>query len=292
VLDNVASKRLSAYFARIEYGASTAVAEETLRNVLLLQCWNVPFENIDIHLGRGVSLSTETLFRKLIGSLRGGYCYELNGLLHYILTTLGFHVSMLAGRTCVGGAGAPPKTHLLLLVEIRGRKWIADAAFGVHGLNTCIPLDAAGGVKYGNDTYRVVRERDPIYELQRLEAAGWLALYDFTLVPMESIDFEIMNYFHSTNPASHFRNRVVVSRVGYCTRTLMLDLDLRKGHSGSQALVSITDVAVFRETLLCEFQVDLNAEDAGKLFEAIVARKQRKLQLKSYQTVRNVGRFV
>jgi arylamine N-acetyltransferase len=91
---------------------------------------------------------------------------------------------------------------------------------------------------------------------------------------MESVDFEVMNYFHSTNSASRFRNRVVASRIGDRTRTVMLDLDLRKGHIGAEAAPSISNPASYREALFCEFQIDLGAADAGRLFEAIVARRK------------------
>ncbi|HEY3676942.1 MAG TPA: arylamine N-acetyltransferase [Candidatus Tumulicola sp.] len=272
MLEREASARLAAYFARIDYDGSTTVSEETLRSIHLLQSWNIPFENVDIHLDRGVSLLTDALFEKLVGRRRGGYCYELNGLLAYVLTSLGFHVSMLAARTRLGGAMVAPKTHMLLLVEVAGRSWITDAGFGAYGLNTCVALDPSVAVRCGNESYRIVKERAPIYELQRAGAAGWLTLYDFTLVAMDPADFEVMNYFHSTNPASRFRRRVVLSRVGEFTRTLLLDLDLRKGPIDEPSSDAIADVASYRRALLDEFGIHLGRDGAEQLFESIVSR--------------------
>ena len=39
----------------------------------------VPFENLDIHLGRPIELSEQSLHRKIVDDRRGGFCYELNG---------------------------------------------------------------------------------------------------------------------------------------------------------------------------------------------------------------------
>lgn len=166
MLDRPASAKLSAYFTRIEYGGSTRVAEETLFPIAAGQSWRVPFENIDIHLDRGIDLGIEALFAKLVGRRRGGYCYELNGILQYILTSLGFDVTALAGRTRLRGATTLPKTHMLLLVTLAGRPWLVDAGFGAYGLDTCLPLDAENVTRHGGDAYRIVRGGAPIYSLQ------------------------------------------------------------------------------------------------------------------------------
>ncbi len=55
----------------------------TLENLKLLQrqhLLNVPFENLDIHWKRPILLDTDKFYEKIIGKKRGGFCYELNGL--------------------------------------------------------------------------------------------------------------------------------------------------------------------------------------------------------------------
>ena len=39
----------------------------------------VPFENLDIALGRKIVLTEDALFSKIIDQHRGGFCCELNG---------------------------------------------------------------------------------------------------------------------------------------------------------------------------------------------------------------------
>ena len=52
----------------------------------------VPFENLDVLLGRRISLKPDAIFRKLVTDRRGGYCFEQNSLLRDVLTTLGFKI--------------------------------------------------------------------------------------------------------------------------------------------------------------------------------------------------------
>lgn len=70
----------SAYLARIGYQGPVVPSMETLRGLHLSHVLTVPFENLDIHLGRPISLEPSALFEKIVTSRRGGYCFELNGL--------------------------------------------------------------------------------------------------------------------------------------------------------------------------------------------------------------------
>jgi len=38
------------------------------------------------------------MFQKVITMQRGGFCYELNGLFHWLLQELGFKVGLASGR--------------------------------------------------------------------------------------------------------------------------------------------------------------------------------------------------
>ena len=78
----------------------------------------VPFENLDIHLGRPISLDQDALFGKIVTRRRGGFCYELNGLFALLLRELGFEVTLLsAGVARADGGFGPEFDHLTLLVS-------------------------------------------------------------------------------------------------------------------------------------------------------------------------------
>jgi len=93
---------------------------------------SIPFENLDIHLGRPIILSEDAFYEKIITHKRGGFCYELNGSFEALLTGLGFNVRILSARVAGKSGGFTPEfDHMTLLVTMKGR-WLADVGFGDH----------------------------------------------------------------------------------------------------------------------------------------------------------------
>lgn len=111
---------VEAYLARIEVAARPAPTLATLRDLHRRHLLAVPFENLSIHRGEPISLAPADLFDKIVTRGLGGFCYELNGLFAALLTTLGFEVSLLAGRVFGSGGLGPPFDHLALLVTGEG----------------------------------------------------------------------------------------------------------------------------------------------------------------------------
>lgn len=90
----------------------------------------IPFENLDVQLGRPTSRALPDIFAKLVTGRRGGWCYEQNALLGWALEQLGFAVTPLAGGVMrVANGDAALGNHLALLVELDG-PWLVDAGFG------------------------------------------------------------------------------------------------------------------------------------------------------------------
>ncbi|PKP70283.1 MAG: hypothetical protein CVT82_07200 [Alphaproteobacteria bacterium HGW-Alphaproteobacteria-4] len=68
-----------------------------------------------LHLaGRLPGLAPHAVWRKSVLERRGGYCLELNALLGYALTALGFRAEPVLGRVRMGAAVGGPRTHLAL----------------------------------------------------------------------------------------------------------------------------------------------------------------------------------
>jgi arylamine N-acetyltransferase len=90
---------LTAYFDRIGHTGLSEPTLETLHSLVAAHNRSIPFENLDPLLGIPVAdLSAAALAEKLVQRRRGGYCYEQNGLMGYVLEQLGFGVERLAGR--------------------------------------------------------------------------------------------------------------------------------------------------------------------------------------------------
>ena len=82
---------LNGYFDRISYRGPAEPNLDVLRDLVTAHTQNIPFENLDPLLGVPVNdLSPEALTDKLVYRRRGGYCYEHNGLMGYVLAELGF----------------------------------------------------------------------------------------------------------------------------------------------------------------------------------------------------------
>ena len=77
---------------------------------------------------------------------RGGYCYEQNGLMAYVLAQLGFDVDLLGGRVVwMNTSGTlPAMTHLTLAVTVPGvdGRYLVDVGFGGQTLSSPIRLEA------------------------------------------------------------------------------------------------------------------------------------------------------
>ena len=120
----------NAYLERIGYHGRIQPNREALCGLHLKHLLSIPFENLDIHLGRPIILSEKAFYDKIITQHRGGFCYDLNGLFATLLDELGFKVSMLSARVARKGRGfSPDFDHMTLLVQLE-HPWLVDVGFG------------------------------------------------------------------------------------------------------------------------------------------------------------------
>lgn len=194
---------LAAYLDRIKLTAPPLPTAAGLAELHLAHATHIPFENLDVLLGRPIRLDPESLRRKLILDQRGGYCFEQNLLLAAMLEKLGFRVTRLAARVRYRTTTLLPRTHMLLRVDVENESWLADVGFG--GSGPLLPLRFAVGREQRQFlwTYRLVKEAD-IWVLQAQRSEGWEDFYAFTPEPQEVVDYEVANYYVSTHPDSPF----------------------------------------------------------------------------------------
>ena len=199
------------YLKRIGYRGSMEPDARMLLDLHRAHMFTVPFENLDIHLGRPIVLNDEALFEKIVLRRRGGFCYELNGLFCALLRTLGFRVSMLCARVARqdGGFGQP-FDHMTLLVEL-DRRWIADVGFGDSFVEPLVLEEKLSQYQWGK-TYRIIRLGDELL-YQSMDPEGyWNSEYLFGLTPHGYEDYAEMCLYHQTSPQSSFTRKRVCSR--------------------------------------------------------------------------------
>ncbi|MCI0414428.1 arylamine N-acetyltransferase [bacterium] len=229
----------TAYLQRINWNGPVRADLETLRNLHLHHAMHIPFENLDIQLGKNISLELEALERKMIQNKRGGYCFEQNTLFQALLTEIGFDVIACEARVRMGRSIMAPRTHMLLIVTLKEGSYLADVGFGGDGLLLPVPMD-------GNEhdqflwKYRIVEE-GPIMVLQILRQSSWIDLYAFVPQAREPVDFQVANWFTSTHPESRFVQTLTVqqptSEARFILRNKMFIID-RGGHEETRELKS------------------------------------------------------
>ncbi|MEZ4850234.1 MAG: arylamine N-acetyltransferase [Bacteroidia bacterium] len=109
--------QINPYLQRIEYQGDLTPSLTLLNQLQRAHLLSVPFENLDIHLPEEIRLNVEKIFQKVVHRRRGGFCYELNGLFHFLLVELGFEVKRISASV-LGSKGlwGPEYDHLVNLV--------------------------------------------------------------------------------------------------------------------------------------------------------------------------------
>lgn len=194
---------IDAYLERIGVDSAISISEDCLDKLHRAHAYTIPFENFDILLGRGIDLSPEKLFQKIILNSRGGYCFELNGLFLHLLQLLGFQARPLLARVHLRGEPGG-RHHQLALVTLNGRDWIADVGFGANGLRAPIPYEHAVVHRQDGLEFRLL-DRPPFGTmLQTREGERWQDLYSFDLGHVCPGDIDSGNHYTSTSSGSYF----------------------------------------------------------------------------------------
>ena len=204
---------LEAYFARIGYAGPRTASLETLGALHALHPAAIPFENLDVLLGRRVRLDMSAVERKLIAEKRGGYCFEQNGFFAQVLRKLGFQVTGLAARVVFGQApDMIRRSHMLLKVDLPEGPYVADVGFGGRAPSAPLRLDVSGEQMTPHGGFRLARSGDVFDQQTRIEGV-WETLYRFSLEEQSRQDYEMANWYICTHPESEFTVRLMAARL-------------------------------------------------------------------------------
>src|SRR4051794_7783475 len=135
-----------------------------LQTIIAGHTASIPFENLDVILGRPIRLDIGSIQAKLVDSRRGGYCFEQNTLLRAVLERLGFQVTSLMARVVRGNAAdaLTPRTHLFLRVDLPEGAYLADVGFGNLTPTRPLRLDSNEAQPTEHEPFRLQRMNDEI----------------------------------------------------------------------------------------------------------------------------------
>ncbi|KAJ5674494.1 arylamine N-acetyltransferase 2 [Penicillium maclennaniae] len=242
-------EQLHRYFNRIglpQVDRQSSVAQKdekvALQFLELLQRYQlaaVPFENLILHYSahRTISIDHEQVFDKIVNnaSRRGGYCMENSTLFGTVLRTLGYNVTPVGGR--VNEAVQPMAAskswkgptyngwnHMVNIVTIGDHQYLIDVGFGSNGPHRPVPLlenfefhntgDQCGRLVYAPIAQHTSKGQFVWqYEIRNGAKNAWTPAYCFTGTEFIPEDFEIINYYMSSNRASWFTFHVVCVRM-------------------------------------------------------------------------------
>ena len=279
---------LKAYFGRIGYAGAPRPDLATLQALHRAHLLAIPYENLDIQLGRPIGLDADAAFAKIVTRVRGGWCYEMNALFAAVLDAIGFKVTRMAGAVMREAMGdVVLGNHLVLLVDVDGEPWIADVGLGDGSLDPFVlragPFSVAG-FRFG---------------LSRLDRMWWRfhnheqsGARTFDFIPEPTLPGVLAAHceWQQTAPESTFVMNLVVQRFtgheilqlhGRILRTL------RPQGKRERVLACADDLV-----RVLSRQFGLDVPEAATLWPRIVARHETLFGTPAYSAARKTVRLI
>ncbi len=248
---------LDAYLARVGWRGSLEPTLETLTGLTRAHITRIPFENVDVLLGRGIRIDLDSIASKLVAAGRGGYCFEHGTLFQAVLEQLGFTLTAHAARVVViVPKHQSPRTHMFLTVSVEGERFVVDPGFGGHTALVPVPLRDGAEVRDGSDRHRMVRHEGE-WVLEAEVEGRMTALWTATLEPQLPIDFQLANHWVSTAAVSPFINRLMLRVLTPSGRTSVMNRDVTVMSGVKTEKYQLADRKGLRGLLADSFGFDL-----------------------------------
>jgi N-hydroxyarylamine O-acetyltransferase len=148
-----------------------------------------------------------------------------------------------------------PRTHLLNLVHIDGRDWIADVGFGSNQIRAPMPLELDRIEVRDGQPFRLTDCGDFGTLLQARDESGWQNLYSFDMGRVWPVDIEMGNYFASTHPDIIFTWARVAALHKPSGKTTLMDFCLREMVDGAETVTTLEPGPAYLHTIKTKFGI-------------------------------------
>lgn len=256
---------LEAYFNRIGFGGSTSVTLETLTAIVAGHRLHIPFENLDVLLKRPISLELDDVQRKMVTNHRGGYCFEHGILLEAVLKEIGFSPVPHTGRVTLGRTREEaPRTHMFLVVHVKGKDYIVDVGFAA--LSSAVPIPFEDQIVANPKNGDRWLERDNRFWTLMIHendetSAGWASTFDVDF----PIDFVVGNHYVSTHPKSPFSQWLMLNAFTPSGRVSVMNKGVKIVSKGKEKKHEMADRKDLRALLAEHFGFDLPEVEAVRI---------------------------
>lgn len=250
------SLALEDYLERIGWAGDRKPTYETLAGLLRKHMTAIPFENLDVLLGRPVKLDLESIQRKLVRDRRGGYCFEHVTLFGAVLDALGFETDRHSARVVLfTPREETPRAHMFLTVTLPQGRFVVDPGFGGPAPLDPVPLTEKSP-ENPSMTHWLARDGDD-WTLRTERDGTSVDAWVSTLERDHPVDFEMANHFTATHPGSPFVNMIMMSRFTDDGRVTVMNRDVNVGSVTKTEASRLSDRHALRELLQEQFGFDL-----------------------------------
>ena len=246
--------RISPFLQRI--GMEGACVDKSLAFLSRVQAQfvlHVPYENLDILDGKELRLDFESLYEKIVVRGRGGYCFELNALLHCMLAEMGFSVKSCFARFLRGEREIPFRRHRIVVVTLDGIDYMMDVGVGQIAPRLPLLLKEGAEQAQNGELYRFGRDPSLGWVLFDWHRGEWRRYISFTEEAQYEVDFLPASFWCEKHPESPFRRAPMLSLKTETGRKTV-DGQIFKIFRGDECVhEEKTDGTRFREVLRHEF---------------------------------------
>lgn len=206
-------EKISRFFQRIGMDPQTKIENtvDFLGRVQLQCVLYIAYENLDILEGKPLELTPDALYEKIVIRGRGGYCFELNGLLTHMFREMGFTVSERFARFLRGEQDIPMRRHRVTVVHMADGDYLCD--IGVGQIAPRLPLKIEENIiqEQNGETYRFTRDARHGWILWDLYHGAWREYICFTDEAVYDVDFLQPTFFCEKHPASPFNKKYILA---------------------------------------------------------------------------------
>lgn len=239
----------------------------TLPEFLKALAYRFPFENRAVLSKKEYDVTKEGLWRHMVKEPHGGLCYDLNGLLYFILKDAGFDVKLIRGTVWNNGWELPG-THAAVLLSAEGNEYIADTGFGLNLAMQPVPLSGAEAVSAAG-AFRVRKEQTEFgtHVLEMNKGDGWQTGYAFSLEEIGEKDLKAMKQTIFEHERSPFNKRLLASKRTPEGHMVLSERNVTiQKHDGPAEKVKLTDQSLKKNLLHTLCKAEKNGLPQGSRF--------------------------
>jgi len=245
------------YLGRIGYRNTPVTNLETLISLHKHHVLSIPFENLDVHQGKPITLEVDSLYKKVIFKNRGGFCYELNYLFYNLLHEIGFDGKIISSKIYdKDGKPGPAFDHMSIIVKLE-EEWLLDVGYGDLFIEP-IKIEDKRVKKDWFKFYRIDKLDEGKYLLSESKTGqAYKKRYEFDSRPRQIEEFYKQCEYKQSSEASHFVQNRICTLPSIQGRVTLLNDKLIKRTDGLREENEVGTELMFRRVLKEKFNIEL-----------------------------------